>query len=217
MDLVAFKDWKKAPTPKKLAALFADNERIVAWAVNRILSKTEYATASLREDAMQNGRIGLLRAIRTWNDRLPRFGHHAHLHIRKEVQMGLKYATPVTCPSGGPRVSVKKQEEAAAFFAKYGREPTPSELGVAQSIIVRHAKAAVRFAPVSAAEHVPVMPSDTEIEADIDRQRDMRALRAFLDTLSAADKKKFWTGKDAGLTERARVFVEGRRGQRKQS
>lgn len=206
-------DWRKAPTAKKLAALVAANEALVQKCAGALMGKTDYATESMRDDLLQAGRIGLLRSLDSWRPAKGAFTTLAWRWITKEMQMALKHATPVTCPSGGPRVTQKKQGEAAAFFAKNGRHPTPGELGVSATLIARHEKTIVKFVPVSAAENM-ANTDDANIEEDIDRQRDMKALKLFLGKLTKVERERFWTGKDDNLTARAKAFVAGKRGTR---
>jgi RNA polymerase sigma factor (sigma-70 family) len=207
----AFDDWKRAPTPRKLAALMASNDLLVQKCANTLLLRAP--CPSFMPDALQAGRIGLLHAIRTWDPSRAKFSPYAWGWVRHEMQSAFaRGAKQVSYPR---RLIFAKngQDKADSFYAQHGVYPMPAQIGISAGLAVRVERARAKFVSAHFAEG---LVNDTEIEADIDRQRDMKALRAFLDTLNAADKKKFWTGKDAGLTERARVFVEGRRGQRKQ-
>jgi hypothetical protein len=59
---------------------------------------------------------------------------------------------------------------------------------------------------VTGADMSPDAPEET-----IDRKRDVEYLKAFLKTLPAKDRKEFWTGTRADLTERAKAYVEKQR------
>jgi len=201
--------WKAAPTPAKLAALVADNEPLVEKIAAFLMAKIEGASESMRDDLLQAGRIGLLRAIRTWNPNGAKFSPFAWGWVRHEMQTAMAHGA---CPVSYPRrllFATNGQAKAASHYAQHGVDPAPETIGITKGLAERVQKSQARFVPVSAAENMATQ--DEEIEADIDRQRDMKSLKAFLAKLTEEERKRFWTGKDDKLTARAKVFVGGRR------
>lgn len=207
MKRASWDDWQTAPTAAKFAALVASNEALVQKVTASLVQRLTYVTPSMREDVLQGVRIGLIRAIRDWDPTRAKFSPFAWGWMRYEGQLVLRHIMPVSYPRD--LIFCSPERETEAFYAKHGRDPAPSEVSTDQFLLARRARARSEFVSVPEAENI--VSEESDIEADIDRQRDMKSLKAFLAKLSKADQKRFWTGKDEKLTARAKVFVEGRR------
>lgn len=191
-----------------LEALVVENEALVQRCATEFLARTNYHIEPLRDDVFQAARIGLMQAIQRWEPMRASFSTAAYFWMRHEMQLVVRHASPVSRPKSAdlPR---RKQQEAARFFALTGREPTPGELGVTASAVVRAQKAAARFVPVREAELEPTEVPDTE--GALDRKRDTESLQAFLTTrLSVKQRAAFWAG-DEKLVAWAKRFIENRR------
>lgn len=85
-----------------------------------------------REDAMQAGRMGVLRAARDFDPKLGSFSTHAHNHIRDFVQRWSGKTVAVTRPrSASMPASVAKA--AQRFRQMHGSEPTATDLNVTEA------------------------------------------------------------------------------------
>lgn len=204
-------DWRKAPTAKKLAALVAAHERLVQKVVESLMQRLPNGSESLREDVTQGVTIGLLRAIRGWKPNKGAFSTVAWQWMRFEGQLVMRHAAPVSFPRD--LIFCAPERPTEAFVAKNGRNPEPDEVTGDTFVLARRERLQANFVPVSAAENM-TNTDDADIEEDIDRQRDMKALKLFLGKLTKVERERFWTGKDDNLTARAKAFVAGKRGTR---
>lgn len=84
-----------------------------------------------KDDAMQAGRMGVLRAARDFDPALGSFSTHAHNHIRDFVQRWSGKTVAVARPrSASMPASVAKA--AQRYRQTYGREPTAADLKVTE-------------------------------------------------------------------------------------
>lgn len=82
-----------------------------------------------KEDAMQAGAMGLLRALETFDPAKGAFSTHAEWHIRDYVQRFSGKPTAVSRPRSA-QMPARVAKAAARFRMQFGREPTAEELGV---------------------------------------------------------------------------------------
>jgi RNA polymerase sigma factor (sigma-70 family) len=88
-----------------------------------------------KDDAMQAGRMGVLRAARDFDPTLGSFSTHAHNHIRDFVQRWSGKTVAVARPrSASMPASVAKA--AQRYRQTYGREPTAQDLKVTDAQLV---------------------------------------------------------------------------------
>jgi RNA polymerase sigma factor (sigma-70 family) len=85
-----------------------------------------------KEDAMQAGRMGLLRAARDYDPKIASFSTHAHSHIRDFVQRWSGKTVAVARPRSAS-MPAKIAIAAQRFRQRYGREPSASDLGVTEA------------------------------------------------------------------------------------
>lgn len=190
--------------------LVKDNEPLVRKCAGEFILGTRYHVDSIREDILQAARIGLIRAIHKWEPVRGAFSTIAYHWMRHEMQQVTRHATPITRPKDAdlPRT---KQDAAAAFYAQHGRDPTPAEIGVTAQAMRQAQAAAATFVGEAFANEIPAAEVPPTPEADIDRARDVEALKGFIRKLSPTDRKEFWAGKREDLIEKARLYVSQRR------
>lgn len=203
-----------AERKRLLDDLVASQEPLAQDLMAKFVAGTRYYIEEMREDLIQAARIGIIRAIEKWDPERGAFSTVAGFWCRHEMQQVTRDATPISLPHRA-HLPKKKQDALAAFTAQKGRAPTAEErqeLGIADSDLARAQKAAVTFASVDALEQEPAVGGDEEpIEDTIDRQRDMRALAAFMSRLTPAEKRAFWAGDRPDLAKKAKEYVAARR------
>ncbi len=223
-DWQAWREAKGVQKKRLMARLTSANEPLVQQFASRFIAKTQYAVDSLRDDIFQAARVGLMIAIDEWDPAAGAFSTIAFFKMRHEMQLVLRHATPVSRPKDAdlPRA---QQDAMAKFYALNGRDPEPAEMGISPSAMKRAQAAQATFScidprsqeweptrrristiPPAAIAIVPDAPEDT-----IDRKRDMKALRTFVKGLSLDERKEFWGGKNASLTEAAKNYINRRR------
>lgn len=227
MNRIDFDAWKTATGAKKnrlMTKMVTENEPLVQRFASAFLTRTQYSVDSLRDDIFQAARLGLMVAIGEWDPALGAFSTLAFFKMRHEMQLVLRHATPISRPKDAdlPRA---QQDAMAAFYAQHGRDPEPSEVGIAPSAMKRAQAAQATFmaidaratpfertkrstssCPPAAIATVPDAPEDA-----IDRKRDMAALRTFVRSLAPDARAEFWTGKNTALTEAAKNYIERRK------
>jgi RNA polymerase sigma factor (sigma-70 family) len=108
------------------------NEGLVVKFMNR------YARAQNeedKEDALQAGRMGVLRAARDFDPKLGSFSTHAHNHIRDFIQRWSGKTVAVTRPrSASMPASIART--AQRFRQMHGTEPTAADLKVTEAQLV---------------------------------------------------------------------------------
>lgn len=208
-DWRAYCDAPEGPRRARLLAkLLRDNEPLVRFYVASFTKSSRYYTDNMRADLLQAASIGIIRALPAWDPDRGGFSSVAFRWALHEMQLVVRHATSVSVPKSAflPRA---KQDEAAKFTALHGREPEAHEIGLTEAVVDRAREATSTFRPLSDADEVP--SEDPGPEAGIDQRRDQEALRAFLRGLKAKDRREFWTGTRPDLTQRAKLYVEGRR------
>jgi RNA polymerase sigma factor (sigma-70 family) len=108
------------------------NEGLVVKFMNR------YARAQNeedKEDALQAGRMGVLRAARDFDPTLGSFSTHAHNHIRDFIQRWSGKTVAVTRPrSASMPASIART--AQRFRQMHGTEPTATDLNVTEAQLI---------------------------------------------------------------------------------
>lgn len=234
MNLEIWQNWKSAKdggiVRRGLMGRFIqENEALIQYASVSFIERSQYRLENLREDILQAARIGFMRGVEEWDPDRGSFTKCVWLWMRHEIQQVVRHVTPITRPKDAdlPR---KKQDAAAAFYAKHGREATPEEVGITPNEAALAQKAKAKFVPL----HVTVSEAEGRggirardgirmdpalqveafaegPEAAIDRKRDLAAMRAFLRKLSPADAKDMAAGKRPDLEGKAKDYVERRR------
>jgi DNA-directed RNA polymerase specialized sigma subunit len=216
MHLPTWRLWSAAPPGSArdahLAALMRDNDALARKFSAGFIATTRYDMSCLKDDVLQACRIGLLRAIERWDHTRSAFSTVAYFWMQHEVRAIARNATPITRPwtAALPRA---QQDANNTFFATHGREPTPAEAGISPAAAARAAHGQARFVGFDWAEdHGVNLGSEMpDPEGDIDRQRDVSALKTYLSRLSTKEQAAFWTGRRPDLTKRAKAYVDGRR------
>jgi RNA polymerase sigma factor (sigma-70 family) len=218
MNRAKWDRWCKATGAKKaaiLSALVTENEPLVQKCAQTMAQTTRLYVKELQDDMLQAARIGLLRAIEKWDPKRGAFSSIAWYWMRHEIQQVTRHATQVTLPKSA-FMPKRKQEEAGVFFAKYGRDPAPEEIGVSPSAVHRAECATRKMVPVS--KYVPaagtlnsLSSADALPDEDIDRKRDARALQAFVVGLPPKARKEFWASTRHDLITKAKAFIEAAR------
>jgi DNA-directed RNA polymerase specialized sigma subunit len=212
MDTLAWNNWRTARGKKKarlLSALIVAEEPSIRRNAARFLNHTGADVDHIREDVLQAARIGVLRAIRAWEPLKGAFWTLAWSWTRLEMQRVMGHAAPVSYPrsllfDGG------FQHEAAVFYAKHGRDPTPEELNVPARKRLAHGRVPAKFVSLAKAEkEVADEPRDIEAEAAAEREHDSKltSLQAYLCKLSKAERRELMAGKRPDLAEAAKAYV----------
>lgn len=209
MDRASWNLWKKDRSPpskaRRLAKLVALNEGLVQKIVQGFTGRTRYYVTEMRDDLLQAGRIGLIRAIHKWEPHRGAFSTVAFNEIRYEIQRTACSATPIDVPRTLVFAS-NGQREAEAFYARHGRTATAKDLNMPESLFERARMARMEFVSEAGAD----LPQEVDAEGALDTARDLRALRAFVKKLSREQRALLKEG-DEALTARARAYVEARR------
>src|ERR1700682_3555606 len=212
MNRATWDRWRKATGVAKarlLATLVTDNEPLVQKCAQTMAQTTRLYVTELQDDMLQAARIGLLRAIEKWDPKRGAFSSIAWYWMRHEIQQVTRHATQVTLPKSA-FLPKRKQEEAGVFFAKHGRDPTPTELGISPSVIQRAAAAGRKNVPASKCD-LELRCPESNLEEDVDRKRDARALQGFVAQLPPKARKEFWENTRPDLTTKAKAFIEAAR------
>jgi RNA polymerase sigma factor (sigma-70 family) len=209
MNRESWATWKKDRSPpskaRRLAKLVALNEGLVQKIVQGFTGRTRYYVAEMREDLLQAGRIGLIRAIHKWDPDRGAFSTVAFNEIRYEIQRTACSATPIDVPRTLVFAS-NGQREAEAFYARHGRQATAEDLNMPASLFERARMARMEFVSEAGAD----MPQEVDAEGDLDTVRDLRSLRSFVRKLTKAQRAALESG-DEELSAKARAYVEARR------
>ena len=117
-------------TKRILDIVLRENWRLVeklTTKVSKNLDGGRAITSLERDDLVQAGAIGLMRAFPRWIPEKGAFSTYAAHWLRLELQKAFAASHIVKKPKGHERPwSVTKQQD--RFIAKYGREPEPEEL-----------------------------------------------------------------------------------------
>lgn len=212
MNRARWEMWKVATGDVKasiFAELVADNGPLAEEFAAKFLKRTRCHTPPLMEDVFQAARIGIMLAIHKWDPAKGAFSTIAFFEARREMQTVIRDAKPISTDFR-TYLPKAKQDAAAAFYAKHGRDPEPAEIGVAPCVVARSEKANATYVPLSEADSVAA-ETDASPEETLDRARDIRALKTFLRRLSPSDRAAFWSGKRPDLEAAAKSYVERRR------
>jgi DNA-directed RNA polymerase specialized sigma subunit len=212
VDTLAFYTYRTARGKKKaalLAELVAAEEPLVQRLAARFLGRINIDTSHIREDVLQAARIGILRAVQTWEPCRGSFLTVAWGWTRLEMQRVMGHAAPVSYPrsllfDGG------FQHEAAVFYAKHGRDPTPEELHVPARKRLAHGRVPAKFVSLAKAEkEVAEEPRDeaAELEAEKLQDEQMKTLQFYLATLTKSERTALLAGKRADLFAAAKAYV----------
>jgi RNA polymerase primary sigma factor len=80
-------------------------------------------------DMVQDGTLGLLRAIEKWDWRKGvKFSSYGIFWIRQSIRRGLGQARQIRLPAPVQELLAKVRRESTAFFVENSRSPTPEEL-----------------------------------------------------------------------------------------
>ena len=213
MNRATYAAWCAAPAhakPALMTLLMRENEPLAAKFARAFLTKIDLDICDLEDDVYQAARIGLMRAIEKWDPARGAFANVAYPWIRYEMQLAVRHAATISYPRRFLFMT-NGQLDAQRFYATHGREPTPEEIGVNPAMARRVAeKAASKFVSLDEADEAPAEVPD--VEGNLDRARDMRALKTWVGKLSKTDRAEFWKGDRPDLTDRAKAYVQSRRG-----
>ena len=213
MDRIIWEQYRAAKGAERKRLhdkLIVDNEALAQYYVREFTRRTNYYTDNLKDDLLQAARIGMIRALDAWKPDEGGFSSVAFWWAIHEMQLVARHASGVSVPKSA-FLPKKKQDEIDKFVTMHGHYPSPEEVGLTSTILDRARKAKVVMCSASDADHVAAEEAPDH-EGSIDRKRDTRALQEFIAKLSAKDRRDFWTGDRPDLTQRAKLFVEGRRG-----
>lgn len=135
MDDVKWRLWNKAPKGAQkqriLNELVRENTPLIHKFVDRWLKRSSIHID--RDDAMQAGLIGLLRAIKGHDpDCGTRFSTYCAFWVRHEVQTCLLHQTQLYHPKG-TGMPYQQHRASEVIKAAFGREATAEELGVSEA------------------------------------------------------------------------------------
>ncbi len=151
----AWHEWNDEPAGKRkdrlLSKLLTSQEPLMKLFCDRVLRSTlVYVDA---EDVYQNGRIGLLRAIRKYDpDRGCQFSTMAYFWIRHEAQNATLHETQMYRPRGSD-MSYKASRKVEAIAAEFGRDATAEELEIKPELLEVWKNLVFRYLPLD--DHNP--------------------------------------------------------------
>lgn len=111
------------------------NTRLVMHVVRKMLARQIFSSNLDFEDAIAEGRVGLLQAVRRYNAEEGPFSSFAVPRIRGAILDAIRQASPLT--NGAQRNNLRIRGVEEQFEAKNGRTPTIEELSQATGFSLR--------------------------------------------------------------------------------
>lgn len=186
LDTALFLTWQSTPEgqekQKHLSRLCATNDNLVKMWVRRLVANTSVFCEF--DEALQAGRLGLLRALGKWDPARGQFSTIAFFWVRYEVQQALCRQAPVCRPreAGVPYQTHRKVE---AFTAVHGRDPQPDEVGATAEEWSRWQAAAIHFVPLTEGDEATHHETSDTL---VDQARDLAILAPLAKALSDDDR-----------------------------
>jgi DNA-directed RNA polymerase specialized sigma subunit len=193
MDRAKWQEWRDTPEGPRKRRLFgqlvADNESLAQRIADGFLERSKYSLDGLRDDILQASLLGIMLGIQKWDPAKGAFSTCAFRWALHEMQQVAKHAMPVTIPKEA-YLPKAKQDAAAAFAARTGRDPEPAEIGVTPAATVRAQAAMARFGACKLL--IGDAPTEDDLIDAIDGGSSREVVLAFLESRTDDQLEAAW-------------------------